>query len=97
MTDDLLSFANHASAQNDRWLFVCLLLICLVFAWVLFRYLIRQIDQLRSRMDEQSAEFVAHLKQANKEMLEVVATSAKTIAQNSAIMERVERKLDHQP
>jgi len=30
-------------------------------------------------------------------MLEVVATSAKTIAQNSAIMERVERKLDHQP
>jgi hypothetical protein len=44
-------------------------------------------------MDDQSIEFINHLKIANKDMLEVIGTAHKTISLNTALMERVERRL----
>jgi hypothetical protein len=87
MPDDLLSLTTHASGQSDRWLFVALLIIGLAAIGVLFRYFTGRLDSLQDRMDTQTAEFVAHLKTANQEMLGVIASA-------KAVIERVERKLE---
>jgi hypothetical protein len=44
-------------------------------------------------MDIQTAEFLSHLKSANKEMLDVIAMANSTISKNSTLLERIERKI----
>jgi hypothetical protein len=88
MEQSLLEATNFAAGQSDRWLFVALLVIGLAAIGVLFRYFTGRLDSLQDRMDTQTAEFVAHLKTANQEMLSVI-TSAKSV------IERVERKLEN--
>ena len=87
MEKHLLEATNFAAGQSDRWLFVALLIIGLCAIGVLFRYFTGRLDSLQDRMDTQTADFVAHLKTANQEMLSVI-TSAKSV------IERVERKLE---
>ena len=87
MTEELLNLTTHASGQSDRWLFVALLIIGLAAIGVLFRYFTGRLDSLQDRMDTQTAEFVAHLKTANQEMLSVIASA-------KSVIERVERKLE---
>jgi type VI protein secretion system component VasK len=85
--NEIITLTNHAALQSDRWLFVALLVIGLLAIGVLFRYFTARLDALQTRMDSQTAEFVAHLKTANQEMLEVIASA-------KAVIERVERKLE---
>jgi hypothetical protein len=87
MEKHLLEATNFAAGQSDRWLFVALLVIGLAAIGVLFRYFTARLDTLQDRMDGQTAEFVAHLKTANQEMLAVIASA-------KAVIERVERKLE---
>ena len=90
MQKEILELTNYASGQSDRWLFVCLLVIGLAAIGVLFRYFTGRLDNLQTRMDTQTAEFVQHLKTANSEMLSVIASAR-------SVIERVERKLDTRP
>jgi hypothetical protein len=83
-TQTALQTIDYASLQSDRWLFVALLIIGMSAVWFLFRYFTGRIDRLQARMDEQTEDFVAHLKKANAEMLEVIASA-------KAVIERVER------
>ena len=90
MDQKLLELTNYASGQSDRWLFVCLLVIGLGAVFTLFRYFTGRLDNLQTRMDTQTSEFVEHLKTANQEMLSVIASAR-------SVIERVERKLDTRP
>lgn len=90
----IVEAANYAAQQSDRWLFVALLIIGLFAIWVLFKFFTSRLDSLQQRMDRQTEEFVSHLKTANKEMLEVIASAQETIAKNTNLIERVERKLE---
>ena len=85
--DEIVTLTNYAAGQSDRWLFVALLVIGLLAIGVLFRYFTGRLDTLQTRMDSQTAEFVAHLKTANAEMLHVIAAA-------KAVIERVERRLE---
>lgn len=87
MEQSLIEATNFAAGQSDRWLFVALLVIGLAAIGVLFRYFTARLDMLQDRMDGQTAEFVAHLKTANQEMLSVIASA-------KSVIERVERKLE---
>lgn len=87
MEKHLIDATNFAAGQSDRWLFVALLIIGLAAIGVLFRYFTGRLDSLQDRMDQQTGEFVAHLKTANQEMLAVIASA-------KAVIERVERKLE---
>jgi hypothetical protein len=87
MDQHLIDATNFAAGQSDRWLFVALLVIGLAAIGVLFRYFTARLDMLQDRMDGQTAEFVAHLKTANQEMLSVIASA-------KSVIERVERKLE---
>jgi hypothetical protein len=90
---DVIETANFVSLQTDRWMFVALLVIGLLCIGVLFRYFTGRLDSLQSRMDIQTAEFLSHLKSANKEMLDVIAMANSTISKNSTLLERIERKI----
>lgn len=94
MTSTYIDAINHAAAQSDRWLFVALILIGLLAVFSLFRYFTSRLDRLKNQMDDQTTEFVTHLKTANREMLTVIASAQEVINRNSQIMERVERKLE---
>ena len=87
MTEEILSATTFAAHQSDRWLFVALLVIGMSAVWFLFRYFTGRIDTLQHRMDEQSRDFVQHLKTANAEMLTVIRSARDLI-------ERVEKKLN---
>jgi len=89
----IIETANVAAAQSDRWLFVAMIVIFIFSVYITFKYFTNRIDLLQTRMDEQSTDFIEHLKTANKDMLEVISTAHKTISLNTAMMERVERKL----
>ena len=89
----IIETANVAAAQSDRWLFVAMIVIFIFSVYITFKYFTNRIDLLQTRMDEQSTDFIEHLKMANKDMLEVISTAHKTISLNTAMMERVERKL----
>jgi hypothetical protein len=90
----VIETANYVAHQSDRWMFVALLIIGLLAIWVLFKFFTSRMDSLQSRMDRQTEDFVNHLKTANKEMLEVIASAQETISKNTNLIERVERKLE---
>ena len=90
---DALGIINHAAAQSDRWMFVALLGIGVLFCIFLFRYFAKETTDIRNEMRGQNQEFISHLKLANKEITELVKTAHETIARNSLVMERVEKKL----
>lgn len=91
---DALGIINHAAAQSDRWMFVALLGIGVLFCIFLFRYFAKETTDIRNEMRGQNQEFISHLKLANKEITELVKTAHETIARNSVVMERVEKKLN---
>lgn len=92
--DTVIETANYAASQSDRWLFVALLVIGLLCIGVLFKYFTNRLDHLQGRMDTQTTEFLQHLKTANKEMLDVIAMANATIAKNSILIERIDKKLN---
>jgi len=94
MDAPLLETINYASSQTDRWMFVALLAIGLAAVGILFKFFTARLDAIQQRMDEQTREFVDHLKDSNREMLILIASSQEVINRNSQIMERIERKLE---
>ena len=94
MDAPLLETINYASSQTDRWMFVALLVIGLAAVGILFKFFTARLDAIQQRMDEQTREFVDHLKDSNREMLTLISSSQDAINRNSQIMERVERNLE---
>ena len=45
-SDDLVSIANHAAQQNDRWLFIAALIVLGVVVWLVARYFVKQHESL---------------------------------------------------
>jgi hypothetical protein len=92
--DKVVETTNYVAQQSDRWMFVALLVIGIGCIWILFKYCTSRLDTLQSRMDTQTSEFLSHLKTANKEMLEVISMANATIAKNSILLERIDKKLN---
>jgi hypothetical protein len=91
---EFMETVTYASAQSDRWIFVALLGIGVVFTTVLFRHFANETTSIRAEMRQQNYEFIAYLKLANREITELVKTAHEIIGRNTSMMERVERKLD---
>ncbi len=84
---------DHAAHQDDRWMFVALLVIGLVTIWFLARYFMRQIAELQREIASVRSDFETHLKTANADMVAALTKSTEVIAHNSAIIEQIQRKL----
>ena len=89
----IVETASIVANQSDRWLFVAMLVIMCACVAVLFRYFTGRLDRLQTQMDNQTTDFLNHLKTANKEMLDIIALANATISNNSTMLQRLERKL----
>jgi hypothetical protein len=96
MSNELIESTTFIAAQSDRWMFVALLTIGVFFSTYLFRHFAKETAAIRAEFRQMNEDFISHLKQANREMSELVKSSHETIARNSIIMERVERKLERE-
>ena len=84
---------DHAAHQDDRWMFVALLLVGLVTIFFLARYFMRQIAELQREIAAVRTEFETHLKTANAEMVAALTKSSEVIALNSEVLQQLQRKL----
>jgi hypothetical protein len=94
MSDEIIKTINYVSAQTDRWMFVALLVIGIAAVTILFRYFTSRMDKMDLKMEQVQSEFNAHLRTANREMLDVLTLSNQTIGRNMTILDRIERKLE---
>lgn len=91
--DQTLKTIDHAAHQDDRWMFVALLVIGLITIRFLARYFMRQVAELQREIVATRTEFEQHLKTANAEMVAALTKSSEIIAQNSAILEQIYQRL----
>ena len=91
--DNAIKTIDHAAHQDDRWMFVALLVIGLITVFVLARYFMRQIEALQSEIVATRSEFEEHLKTANAEMVAALTKSSEIIAHNSVVMEQLKERL----
>jgi hypothetical protein len=91
--DNAIKTIDHAAHQDDRWMFVALLVIGLVTIYFLTRYFMRQIAELQREIASVRSDFETHLKTANADMVAALTKSTEVIAHNSAIIEQIQRKL----
>ena len=91
--DHAIQAVDHAAHQDERWMFVALLVIGLVTTFFLARYSMRQIAELQREIASVRTEFETHLRTANADMVAALTKSTEVIAHNSAIIEQIQRKL----
>lgn len=91
--DTAIKTVDHAAHQDDRWMFVALLIIGMVTIYFLTRYFMRQIAELQREIAAVRTEFETHLRTANADMVAALAKSTEVIAHNSALIEQIQRKL----
>lgn len=81
--DDIIQAANTAAKQDDRWLFVALLIVGLVTIYFLARYFMSEIAKSQQEIVEVRKEFQGYLSTQNTEVVAALAKSSMVIAQNS--------------
>ena len=91
--DKAISAVDHAAHQDDRWMFVALLVVGMVTIYVLARYFMGEIAELQREIVAVRTEFETHLRTANADMVAALTKSTEVIAHNSALIEQIQRKL----
>tara|TARA_R110000868_G_scaffold177691_7_gene416703 strand:- start:1622 stop:1891 length:270 start_codon:yes stop_codon:yes gene_type:complete len=83
---DPIAIANEAAKHDDRWLFIALLVIGLIAVWMIVKYFMAQIQVLSQRIDAIHTEYQGYLREQNQHL-------SKIIAENTAILHRVEQRI----
>jgi hypothetical protein len=94
MEESILQTIDFASTKSDRFLFVGLLLVGIIAASIIFKYLTSRLDQVEKKMEQVQVDFNTHLRTANKEMMEILSISNQAIGKNMLILDRIERKIE---
>ena len=91
--DKAMEAVDHAAHQDDRWMFVALLVIGMVTIYFLVRYFMGEVAELQKEIAAVRSEFETYLRTANADMVAALTKSTEVIAHNSAIIEQIQRKL----
>ena len=69
--NEIIGIADKASQKDDRWLFIALLIVGMIFtAWAL-KYLVRQIESLVNRLQTEQESHEGELKKIIGQQAEV--------------------------
>ena len=90
--NEALTAVDHAAHQDDRWMFVALLIVGMVTIYFLARYFMGEIAELQREIVAVRSEFETHLRTANADMVAALTKSTEVIAHNSAVIEQMQRK-----
>ena len=91
--DTAIKTVDHAAHQDDRWMFVALLVVGMVTIYFLARYFMSEIAELQREIVAVRSEFETHLRTANADRVAALTKSTEVIAHNSALIEQIQRKL----
>jgi hypothetical protein len=91
--DKAMEAVDHAAHQDDRWMFVALLVVGMVTIYFLTRYFMREIAELQREIVAVRSEFETYLRTANADMVAALTKSSEVIAHNSAIIEQIRDRL----
>ena len=91
--NETINAVDHAAHQDDRWMFVALLIVGMVTIYFLARYFMGEIAGLQREIAAVRTEFETHLRTANADMIAALTKSTEVIAHNSAVIEQIHRKL----
>lgn len=83
---DIPAIVNEAAKHDDRWLFIALLVIGLLSVWMIVKYFMAQIQVLSQRIDAIHTEYQTYLREQNQHL-------SKVLAENTALLARVEKRL----
>ena len=93
--ESAIQAVDHAAKQDDRWLFLALLVMGILTVALLARYFVRQIAALQREIASVRTDFETHLNSANAEMVAALTKSSEVIAHNSTVLEQIQRKLSN--
>ena len=91
--ESAIQAVDHAAKQDDRWLFLALLLMGILTMALLARYFVRQIAARQGEIASVRTDFETHLKSANAEMVAALTKSSEVIPHNSTVLEQIQRRL----
>ena len=91
--DNAIKTIDHASHQDDRWMFVALLVVGMVTIYFLMRYFMGEVAELQKEIAAVRSEFETYLRTANADMVAALTKSTEVIAHNSAIIEQIRDRL----
>ena len=75
--NDIVTVADHASQQNDRWLFTVMFILVVIALIVVWRWIISDRNALASRLTEMTDRHIASV----ETMTEVVANNTAALKQ----------------
>ena len=81
--NETISSIDHAAQQNDRWMFIAMLVVLLVVGVIVWRWMISDREKISTRLTEMTDRHIAE----TEKMIEVVAN-------NTAVLHEVKRKLE---
>jgi hypothetical protein len=87
METAIIETANYASHQSDRWLFVALLVLCILACGWMVKYFTGQIKEANTRAEKAFGDFNLHLQTANLKLTEVVANHSESLARYSEALD----------
>jgi hypothetical protein len=90
-SDDILKAADHAAKQDDRWLFIALLVIGLITIWFITKYFMAQVVSLTEKVHKIQDNFTSYLQGQNKETVAALAKASMIIEQNSLVIADLKR------
>ena len=90
---DIATLADHASQQNDRWLFVFLLVFLLCSFGIFFRWLLKDREAITKRLTEITDK---HIDQSAK-LAEVVTNNTNAFNNFSSINEKLVKSVEKCP
>jgi len=83
--NDIERIVDHAAAQNDRWLFLALLVLTIIGTVFFWRWLTGDREKLANRLTEITDRHIA----SQEKLAEVVANNTSAMRENLTVMRDV--------
>jgi HAMP domain-containing protein len=80
--NEIIQAADYASQKSDRWLFIVMLVILLIFAVFVWRWLISDREKIGKRLTEVTDRHIT-----------VTEKLSEVVANNTAVLQEVRKKL----
>jgi hypothetical protein len=89
--NDLQTIVDHAAVQNDRWLFLALLVLTIIGTVFFWRWLTGDREKLANRLTEITDRHIA----SQEKVTEVVANNTMVMRETQAAMRDVQAAIVH--
>ena len=84
---DIVSIADHAAQETDRWLFICAVVLLIAFALIIWRWIVADRDKLSNRLTEITDRHI----ESSERLAEVVANNTNALREVRDCMHRARK------